>query len=310
MVYTMTKTGKGDYKNVRAGKQTHTFWICYRNRNYKNIPESLTMTRWRSPGGIPVNLISHHRKGPGCRAHSYFASGITCLRNPRSCITMNEGHGPDVSAEIARHLDKSPLGPCLKADIMHCVAFHVSPAPGVLIGAVMVDYALELLGAERGDRVYAACETQKCLPDALQVVAHCTAGNNRLRIIPIGKFAITLNRSSSGSTAEGVRVYIDLKKLKKFPVIEAWYLNSPVFDKPTMKDRLQDEIFRAGREILSWEQVRVPVTGKRAWRSVACPSCWETVPDYLVVDGRCAGCGPLRYYEVLEDNRPKEQKTG
>ena len=223
---------------------------------------------------------------------------------------MKDGHGPDGSAEIGRQLDRSPLGSRLRADIRACVAFHTSPAPGVLIGAVMVDYALELLGAERGDRVYAACETQKCLPDALQVVAHCTSGNNRLRIIPIGKFAITLNRSSPGSTAEGVRVFIDLQKLKRFPVIEAWYLNSPAFDKPSMKDRLQDEIFRAGREILSSERVRVTVTGKRAWRSVACPSCGETVPDYLVVDGRCAGCGPLRYYEVLKSDRPGEQKTG
>jgi formylmethanofuran dehydrogenase subunit E len=214
---------------------------------------------------------------------------------------MGKGHLPDFSDEITRRMDRYGIDPRLKTEIIQCVAFHTSPAPGVLISAVMVDFALELLGASRGDRVYAVCETPKCAPDALQVIAHCTTGNNRLRIIPIGKFAITMNTPSLGSKAEGVRVYIDLPKLKKFPIIDAWYANSPAFDKPTMKDRLQEEIFRARRDIISWERVRVPVTGKLKWRSVTCPCCGETVPDYLVVDGKCGGCGPLRYYERITD---------
>ena len=207
---------------------------------------------------------------------------------------------PDFSAEITRRMDRCGIDPRLRDDIVHCVVFHTSPAPGVLIGAMMVDYALELLGVSRGDWVHAVCETPKCLPDALQVIAHCTTGNNRLRIIPIGKFAITINTPSSGSEADGVRVYVDLGKLKKFPVIDAWYLNNPAFDKPTMKDRLLEEIFQAGRDILSWERVRVPVTGKRKWKSITCPSCGETVPDYLIVNGKCGSCGPLRYYEILK----------
>jgi formylmethanofuran dehydrogenase subunit E len=213
---------------------------------------------------------------------------------------MGKEHVPDFSAEITRRIDRYGIDSRLRDDILQCIAFHTSPAPGVLIGAVMVDYALELLGVSRGDRVHAVCETPKCLPDALQVIAHCTTGNNRLRIIPIGKFAITMNTPSSGSEADGVRVYVDLGKLKKFPVIDAWYLNIPAFDKPTMKDRLQEEIFRAGRDILSWGRVRVPVTGKRKWKSITCPSCGETVPDYLIVNGKCGSCGPLRYYEILK----------
>jgi formylmethanofuran dehydrogenase subunit E len=105
--------------------------------------------------------------------------------------------------------------PELQHEILRLAEFHTYPAPGVLIGAFMVDYAMELLGVRKGRKLYGVCETPKCLPDALQVLAHITIGNNRLRIVPIGKFAITMNLPSYGATADAVRVYVDLEKLKK-----------------------------------------------------------------------------------------------
>jgi len=191
------------------------------------------------------------------------------------------------------------ISPALMQQILRLSEFHTYPAPGILIGAFMVDYALELLKAGPDQKLYGVCETPKCLPDALQVIARCTTGNNRLRVIPIGKFAITLNSPSGTATTEAVRVYVDLKKLKKYPVIDIWYANSPAYDKHTMKDQLRDEIFRAGRDILSFEKVRVGVKTKKKWKSVTCPGCGETVPDYLVVDGHCGACGSMRYYENL-----------
>ncbi len=184
--------------------------------------------------------------------------------------------------------------------IMRCVAFHTSPAPGVLIGAFMMDYALELLEATVGEKLYAVCETPKCLPDAPQVIANCTTGNNRLKVVPIGKFAITLNRASENPKTEGVRVYVDSKKLKKYPVIDLWYANDPTFNKKTMEFALQEEIFRSGRDILSSERVRVPVRYKQKWQPVSCPSCGESVPDYLVIDGKCGACGSMKYYEEID----------
>lgn len=150
-----------------------------------------------------------------------------------------------------------------REEILKLSEFHIYPAPGVLIGAFMVDYAMELLGVTADQRLYGVCETPKCLPDALQVIAHCTTGNNRLRIVPIGKFAITLNAPTEDETADAVRVYVDLEKLKKYPTIDIWYANSPSYDKHTMKGRLQDEIFQAGRNILSSERVRVTVHKKK-----------------------------------------------
>jgi formylmethanofuran dehydrogenase subunit E len=143
------------------------------------------------------------------------------------------------------------------------------------------------------------CETPKCLPDALQVLAHITTGNNRLKVIPIGKFAITMNLPSEGPKADAIRVYVDREKLKKYPTVDLWYANSPAFDKMTMKGKLFDEIFSAGRNILSSERVRVPVNKKKKWKSVTCPTCGESVPDYLIEGDRCGACGSMKYYEKI-----------
>jgi formylmethanofuran dehydrogenase subunit E len=187
----------------------------------------------------------------------------------------------------------------LQEYMIRCTEFHTAPAPGILIGAGMVDYALELLGAAPGEKLFAVCETPKCLPDTLQVIAHSTTGNGRLKVSPIGKFAMTVNRATNDSTAKAVRVYVDQEKLKKFPVIDMWYDNSPKFQKHTMEFQLQDEIFQAGREILSFEWVEVQVSQKQKWTSVTCPSCGENVPDYLLVDGKCAACNAKPYYKKL-----------
>jgi len=201
--------------------------------------------------------------------------------------------------KLAAVMDSHHISPRLQGQIQQLSSFHTYAAPGILIGAFMVDYALELLGISPDEKLYGVCETPKCLPDALQVIAHCTTGNNRLRVVPIGKFAVTLNGPSDKETAEAVRVYVDLNKMKKYPTLDIWYANSPAYDKHTMSGKLQDEIFSAGRDILSFEKVRVEVRAKKKWKSVTCPGCGETVPDYLVVDGHCGACGSMKYYKNL-----------
>ena len=212
---------------------------------------------------------------------------------------MKGGTHKDHSGELDSRMDACGVSPRLKDYIFRCVDLHSYPAPGVLIGAFMVDYALELLRASPDEKLYAVCETPKCAPDALQAIARCTIGNNRLCIVPIGKFAITMNLPSDSATARAVRIYVDLQKLKKFPAIDTWYANSPAYNKATMKDTLQNEIFRAGRQILSYEWVGVVVKPKRKWKSVTCTVCGETVPDYLIEGDRCAACGSMKYYERL-----------
>lgn len=212
-------------------------------------------------------------------------------------ITMQADHEAERPEALKRSMDAAGVPERLQQEILQLAVFHTYPAPGVLIGAFMVDYAMELLGATKGEKLYGVCETPKCLPDSLQVLAHITTGNNRLKIIPIGKFAITMNAPSEDGVASGVRVYVDLEKLKKYPTVDIWYANSPAFDKKTMKGLLFDEIFRAGRSILSFEHVRIPVQKKKKWSSVTCPQCGESVPDYLIEGDRCGACGSMKYYE-------------
>jgi formylmethanofuran dehydrogenase subunit E len=201
--------------------------------------------------------------------------------------------------EFNARMDACNLSPKMKEYLNRVVSFHTSPAPGVLIGAFMVDFALDLLGVEPGEKLFGVCETPKCAPDALQAIANITTGNNRLRVIPIGKFAMTINAATTNPKAEAVRVYIDLEKLKHYPVIDVWYANSPEFDKSTMGILLQEEIFRAGRNILSFEHVRISVAPKRKWKSVTCPYCGDTIPDYLFENDRCGGCGSMKYYDEM-----------
>ena len=212
---------------------------------------------------------------------------------------MPAGHAEGYEEALTASMKKGGVPPALMQQILRLSEFHTYPAPGVLIGAFMVDYARELLGVTHDMKLFGVCETPKCLPDALQVIARCTTGNSRLKIVPIGKFAITLNIQTESETADAVRAYVDLEKLKKYPTIDTWYANSPAYDKHTMKNLLMDEIFRAGRHLLSSERVRVQVMKKKKWTSVTCPRCGETVPDYLIEGDHCGACGSMKYYKEI-----------
>ena len=200
-------------------------------------------------------------------------------------------HADDFDARIMACGVPEPM----RTYLSRCGQFHSSPAPGLLVGAFMVDYALELLGASPDEKLFAVCETPKCLPDAPQVIAHWTA-EWPAKVLPIGRFALSLNKSTDNPTADAVRVFVDMDKIQQFPVIDLWFSNSLQFNKHTQGTDLQEQIFVAGRKILSSEKVKVPVTFKEPWKPVVCPSCKETVPDYLVVDGKCGACGPMKYY--------------
>jgi len=191
------------------------------------------------------------------------------------------------------------ISPALQEQFTRCISFHTVTAPGLFIGVFMVDYALELLGARHGEKLYAVAETYKCIPDPVQVVAGCTFGNHRLQVVPIGKFALTMNRTSDKDAIEGIRVFVDAQKLKKYRIINAWYTHSPGFDSGTMIYPLIDEILKAGRDILSYQRVIVRVPPKSSWRSVMCNDCGEMVADIALEGDHCKGCGSQSYYDVL-----------
>jgi formylmethanofuran dehydrogenase subunit E len=225
---------------------------------------------------------------------------IILIKERHPSLIMQFSCHPRAFTELRVSMEAYGITPTLQDHFTRCISFHTITAPGLFIGVFMVDYALELLDAQQGEKLYAVTETYKCIPDPVQVIAGCTFGNHRLQVLPIGKFALTMNRPSEKEVVEGVRVYVDIKKLKKFRIINAWYTHSPGFDSSEMIYPLIDQILVAGRDILSCQRVIVKVPGKESWKSVPCSSCGEMVPDVTLEEGNCRGCGSMTYYTVIQ----------
>ncbi len=164
-------------------------------------------------------------------------------------------------------------------------SFHGSDAPGVLIGGFMVDLAYQHL--PEGGLYEVVCETAKCLPDAAQLLTPCTIGNQRIRILDVGRYALTFYEKRTGA---GVRVYLDCNKLERWPEIKGWYL------KLTPKEAqdsaaLQSQIRKAGSDICGIEEVQVAAGFLKKHKSgsiAICPSCDEA---YRSIDGAiCPAC--------------------
>ena len=159
--------------------------------------------------------------------------------------------------------------------------FHGYPAPGVLVGAKMVAIAMKRMPA--GVLFDAVCETEKCLPDAVQLLTPCTWGNGWLRVVPLGRYALTLYDKNNG---RGIRVYVDPAQVEAYPETRYWFYGI----KPKRKDKtdlLLQEIRQAQGRLYGVQDVRVrPEFMKKnpSDRHAICPECGEAYP---------AGHGPV-----------------
>jgi formylmethanofuran dehydrogenase subunit E len=192
----------------------------------------------------------------------------------------------------------------IRNDIARCSAFHSYPAPGLVIGVFMVDRALRELEARPGEKLFAVAETRKCLPDALQVCAGCTIGNNRLRVLEAGRFAIAVNRPTLGDRVEGLRVFLDENRLRDLPVFYAWFTHDPSYHRHTLTSALFDEILGNADNYVASERVAIKVTQKKGWESGRCVCCGELVPDTLLREGTCIVCRDTSYYERISPGVP------
>lgn len=164
-------------------------------------------------------------------------------------------------------------------------SFHGAVAPGVMVGGFMVELAYQNLPTS--GLFDAICETAKCLPDSVQLLTPCTIGNGWLKIIDVGRFAITFYDKHSG---EGVRVYIDCDKIKQWPHINNWFMRLEPKQKSD-QEPLVKQIEKAGMGIMGWQKVKVDLEllRKRTDKSVSvCSSCKEA---YYSADGNvCPAC--------------------
>lgn len=97
--------------------------------------------------------------------------------------------------------------------------FHGHVAPGMVCGGFMVEKALSSL--PEGGLFDVVSETRACIPDAVQLLTPCTIGNGWLKIVPTGRFAMTMYDKHTG---EGVRVAPNHDILNQWPQVKAWLL--------------------------------------------------------------------------------------
>lgn len=187
------------------------------------------------------------------------------------------------------------IGPCTFEEFKEkAAAFHGYPAPGLLIGGFMVEMAKREL--PEGTVFDAVCETGKCLPDAIQLLSLCSVGNSWMRIVNLGRYALSLYDKYTG---EGVRVWLDLEKMKAWPEIRSWFLK----EKPKKEQdsqRLFREIEEAGEAICSMRPVRIsqPFMAHKSMGTIGiCSACGEAFP--ISDGGICRGCqGEAPYVAV------------
>lgn len=172
-------------------------------------------------------------------------------------------------------------------------AFHGFVAPGLLIGAFMIDLIYEHIGKKV--EADAIVETRHCLPDAVQIFTPCTMGNGWLKILDLDKFAIIMYDQHS---FEGCRVWLDPDKAKSHKNVYNWFMGLvPKKDLP--KSILLDSIFAAEKSILSLQKVRVIKHGERQKKGdiLICDQCREA---YSASQGApCQACQGNSYYQTL-----------
>ena len=169
-------------------------------------------------------------------------------------------------------------------------SFHGAATPGMMLAAFMTELALHSMG--RTSSFHALCETDRDLPDAVQLLTPCTAGNGRLHVLDLGRFALTLFRTPGG---KGVRVYLDLAKTAGWPHIRRWALQDPMADERSLV-RLEREIRKAGIAVLSTSSVQVRDAFLRETLPepmTACLICGEPHPARMgALCPACAGHSP------------------
>jgi formylmethanofuran dehydrogenase subunit E len=178
------------------------------------------------------------------------------------------------------------IGPfAFEAFVDRVKEFHGFSAPGVVLGGVMVDAAVN--GLPPGIIFDALCETEKCLPDAVQLVTPCTIGNGWLRIRAWGRFALALYDKQTG---EGIRAVLDADRLEVCPEIKTWYYKLKPKEE-TDPERLLAAIREAGKGICRIQKIQIQpalLAKEHRGKRIICPRCREAYPDDG--NGSCPAC--------------------
>jgi formylmethanofuran dehydrogenase subunit E len=205
------------------------------------------------------------------------------------------GHGEKQQMKITETINEPIFTPLDGEDLFKeflkmTKHFHGYPAPGVILGCYMVELAKTQV--PDGILYDAICETSWCLPDAVQMLTPCTTGNGWLKILNLGLYAVSLYDKFTG---EGVRIFLDGRKLLEFDEISNWLLKR----KPKAEqnsERLRQQIREKHHLICSRETVKISPEHlvKRSKGPVSiCRLCHEAYPSrHGDICRQCQGDSP------------------
>ncbi len=169
--------------------------------------------------------------------------------------------------------------------------FHGYRSPGILLGGLMLDTALEKLGPTPYLNVVS--ETVVCLPDAVQILTPCTFGNGFLQVFDWGKFALT---TYDRQTLAGIRVWLNYDRLSEYPIVRSWFERTGRPREKPPFEQLAAEILAAAPEIIVHRAVRLAraLKDSQPVPTGPCPKCGESYP--LNHGPVCPACRGDAYY--------------
>ena len=164
--------------------------------------------------------------------------------------------------------------PKMKKDLEKITNFHGYLSSGALIGYQMLKIAKKELDIKEGEKIFITSETQNCLPDPFQILLGSTTGNKRLNVLDYEKMAVTINKAASPeqSPVNGIRIYLDPAKTKKYPVLHAWFMN----ERKVPHEEVLPELIKAENNIYSYDFVEVEVGPKKSKNVIICSECGES----------------------------------
>ncbi len=183
--------------------------------------------------------------------------------------------------------------------------FHTKRAPGLLIGAALIDAARSNLKKETG-KINAVSESVSCLCDIIQLMTGCTMGNRYLRAFPeLGRYALTLFDRDTGC---GIRASVALDKIcaDETPELHRFFLRKRGAEvKAGGPARLESgkkvvaEFLRVRDEVIAIQHVAVKSFGKPPMPSAArCAGCHESFLQ-TAEESLCGVCsGSVEYFTI------------
>jgi formylmethanofuran dehydrogenase subunit E len=168
---------------------------------------------------------------------------------------------------------------------------------GIILGIRMAILGLRDLGEERDEErnVVVFVETDRCLPDAIELVTGCRLGNRRLKFKDMGKMAATfMDLASRRAIRVAAREGFDRRAEAQFPGLDREGVLVRSYLAAT-----DDELFTR-----SWVRAEVApedVPGYHAERTV-CSECGEGISFGREIRSgsrtRCLACAGQSYYQT------------